>query len=140
MEKILKTYFLIKNQLSYRSNLSNGLFFRIHKYFFQSYIYVFSVCLWVRNCFEAQKSLFCRYFVYFSSIERNVENKEKEEKETLNQISYSILLLDLCCSNNAEWKKDTQRNVHGMRKYQVAGIFSWLVEKKIKKTFSILKK
>lgn len=45
MDKILKTYFLIKNQLSYRSNLSNGLFFRIHKYFFQSYIYVFSVCL-----------------------------------------------------------------------------------------------
>lgn len=36
--KILKTYFLIKNQLSYRSNLSNGLFFRIHKYFFQSYL------------------------------------------------------------------------------------------------------
>ena len=71
--------------------------------------------------------------MYFSSIERNVENKEKEEKETLNQISYSIFVLDLCYSNNAErYRKEMFKGWENTKLWHVL-VISW--KEDIKKLF-----
>lgn len=84
IEKILKTYFN-KESINLPLEFIYWSFLCIHKHFFQSYLYFFFHCVYedeLEIVLRHKKSFFCRYMC-FSSIERNVENKEKEEKENI---------------------------------------------------------